>query len=483
MIGRALGLPLGATLVDVIRGYGRQGDLPATPEPGRQMQLGYALLASVTVPIVLATAETHLGPGIRYLDVVALCAAYALVTVAMVAMPWARLDTRWSLAAVALPAVFVASLSALTGAGTSPYTAIYAPVLAIAGWYLPFRYLAATIGLVVATELWRAVALDGSRSIEQLTIMLPFDLAVAIAAFTSSTFLRRSLTSTRLDQVQMAATLEAIRGLGMDPDADVLHDLERAMQRVFDARATVVKLDTERPGIQPLAPVILEGNIATVLVPGVTRLHALVTLEGRRPFSNQELRLAAILAEAAGRTVDVRDATPGARDESDRDYLTGLMNRRALERDIAEELAGSAEQGAVALMLVDLDGFKALNDRHGHAAGDGALVHMADVLMTTARRLDRVYRTGGDEFAVLIRRAGEEEGTRMADRVIRALANPKRRAREIGVPDFSVSIAVAVPSPDWSPTELFEAAQATMVRAKAAGGGVVHLYAKELSDA
>lgn len=311
MIGRTLGLPLGATIADLVRGNGRQGDLPATPARGRQMHVGYALLAALAVPIVLATAEGHLGDGIRYLDVVALCGVYALATICLLFVPWHRLDTRWSFVGAALPVVFVASLSALTGAGLSPYSALYAPILAIAGWYLPLGHVAALVTLVVTTELWRAAALDGSRSVEQLVIALPFDVAVAAAAWASSRWLRISLTSTRLDQVQMAATLVAIRELGVDPKSNLLHELERSIERVFDARATAVTLSASRPGGHTLATAVLQGNVATVPVPGATKLHALVTLEGRREFSSHELRLAAILAEAAGRALDVREVMAG----------------------------------------------------------------------------------------------------------------------------------------------------------------------------
>jgi len=323
MIGRALGLPLGGTLTDLVRGADRQDDLPATPEPGRQMQIGYALLAALSVPIVLATAGTHLGPGILYTDVITLCAVYGLMTIAMLGVPWSRLDSQWALASVALPIVFVASLSALTGGGSSVYSAIYAPVLAIAGWYLPLRYVAATIGLLIATEVWRATALDGSRSIDQLAVMLPFDLAVAIGAFMSSTWLHRSLVSTRLDQVQMAATLEAVQGLGLDPASDVMRDLERAMERVFDARATIVRLDMARSE-QPVVPIVRDGT-ATILVAGTDRLHGLVTLDGGRAFSANELRLAQLLAEAAGRTLDASETIPAIAENADSDFMTGLF--------------------------------------------------------------------------------------------------------------------------------------------------------------
>ncbi|HUG86821.1 MAG TPA: hypothetical protein VMM13_19785 [Euzebya sp.] len=312
MIGRTLGLPLAMTIADLVRGNGRQGDLPVTPDRGRQMHVGFALLCALAVPIVLATAEGHLGAGIRYPDVVALCGVYAAATIGLVLVPWQRFDIRWSFVGAALPVVFVASLSAMTGAGSSPYAALYAPILAIAGWYLPLGQVVALVALVVTTEIWRATALDGSRSLDQLAINLPFDVAVAVAASASARWLRKSLISTRLDQVQMAATLDAIRSLGVNPTSNVLRELERSMESIFDARATAVTLSASRPGGNAFPTAVLVGNVATVLVPGATRLHALVTLEGHSEFTSHELRLAAILAETAGRTLDARTATAGS---------------------------------------------------------------------------------------------------------------------------------------------------------------------------
>lgn len=479
MIGRALGLPLGANIADLIQGNGRQGDLPATPEQGRPMHLGYALLATLAVPVVLATAERHLGPGIRYLDVVALCAVYGLVTMALLAVPWSRLDARWSVAAVALPIIFVASLSALTGGGSSPYSAIYAPVLAIAGWYLPPRHVAAAVGLVIVTELWRAAALDGSRSVEQLAVMLPFDIAVVVGASASSTWLRRSLTSTRLHQVQMAATLDSIRELGVHPESNVLTELERAMQRVFDAHATAVMLSTSKLGGGSLAPALLRGNVATIIVPGASRLHALVTLEGHRAFTKHELRLAAILAEVAGRTLDARDTMTKTRDEADRDPLTGLYNRRALERDLTLALDGGlVDDDPLALLFIDLDRFKTLNDDYGHAAGDAVLIRLAGVLRTTARDDDRLYRFGGDEFAIVLRGVASDEAMSVADRLIEAFAEPGRRGDDPELPPVHASIGVVMAEPGSTPAHVLAAADQAMYAAKRSGGAVARLYSE-----
>jgi diguanylate cyclase (GGDEF)-like protein len=395
----------------------------------------------------------------------------------LLAVPWPRLDSRWSLAAIALPIIFVASLSALTGGGESPYSAIYAPILAIAGWYLPLRYLAAAIGLVIATEMWRAVALDGSRSVDQLAVMLPFDIAVAVGASASSTFLRRSLTSTRLDQVQMAATLDAIRALGSDPDGNILHDLERAMERVFDARAKAVTLSTARTGDRILAPALLDGNVATVIVSGASKLHALVTLEGFRPFTKQELRLAAILAETAGRTLDAHDALGATGESANRDSLTGLLNRRALVRDLTMALHGKdADDETVALLFVDLDGFKAINEQFGHDAGDAVLVRLAGLMRGAARDQDRVYRFSGDEFAIVLRGVASGDAVAVATRLIDAAAGSGRRRGEVAVPPVGASVGVALAEPGWTASQLMSAAESAMHAAKNAGGSraVVH---------
>jgi diguanylate cyclase (GGDEF)-like protein len=85
------------------------------------------------------------------------------------------------------------------------------------------------------------------------------------------------------------------------------------------------------------------------------------------------------------------------------DPLTGLLNRRGFFRDLARAVAFRTRyETPVALLLADLDGFKALNDVHGHEAGDRALVHLATLLRSNVRASDSVGRLGGDEFAVIL---------------------------------------------------------------------------------
>src|SRR6185369_1900900 len=87
---------------------------------------------------------------------------------------------------------------------------------------------------------------------------------------------------------------------------------------------------------------------------------------------------------------------------------TGLANRRALERTLAAALGrAGARARSVGLLMLDLDGFKAINDTHGHAAGDEALREVARRLSRSVRERDLVARLGGDEFVVVLTDLGD----------------------------------------------------------------------------
>ena len=98
------------------------------------------------------------------------------------------------------------------------------------------------------------------------------------------------------------------------------------------------------------------------------------------------------------------------------DPLTGVLNRRGMTRRLSEHLAGCSSRGAV-LLLLDLDHFKAINDTHGHRAGDDALCGVADALRAHVRAGDLVARTGGEEFVVGCLDADADEAASLAERL------------------------------------------------------------------
>jgi len=104
------------------------------------------------------------------------------------------------------------------------------------------------------------------------------------------------------------------------------------------------------------------------------------------------------------------------------DALTGLANLRRFRSRLAHELARTQRSGhALSLILIDLDGFKAINDQHGHAAGDAVLIHAARTLAASMRQIDEVCRIGGDEFAVICPDTPIEGARTLAERARAAL--------------------------------------------------------------
>lgn len=152
------------------------------------------------------------------------------------------------------------------------------------------------------------------------------------------------------------------------------------------------------------------------------------------------------------------------------DPLTGLSNRRDMERRGASLILSSRRHGDTLLaMVIDLDHFKQVNDRHGHAQGDAALVLTAELLQEVARPEDCVARIGGEEFVVLLART-QGVGAQAFDQRLRA-AMAERAPARLGFPlDYSAGWALLRPG-DRHVHDLLARADAALYAAKAAGRG------------
>lgn len=154
---------------------------------------------------------------------------------------------------------------------------------------------------------------------------------------------------------------------------------------------------------------------------------------------------------------------------ADSDPLTGVLNRRAFDEAACAACAAARTRGqAFAVIAFDLDAFKALNDRHGHATGDAALRLLVDAARADIRAGDLIGRLGGDEFAIALPRAGGDFAERIASRLRRTLAGMVRQST--GMPRFTVSFGVAASA---DPSESFVAtlarADEALYHAKQAG--------------
>ncbi|QOC21090.1 GGDEF domain-containing protein [Wenzhouxiangella sp. AB-CW3] len=150
--------------------------------------------------------------------------------------------------------------------------------------------------------------------------------------------------------------------------------------------------------------------------------------------------------------------------EAQTDSLTGVGNRLAFDRVLKREMARSERHGSpLALLLIDLDGFKQINDTLGHSAGDRVLRKLAKALKNSLREHEDLFRVGGDEFAVVL----TEFESRDQDAVINRLKSITRDHR-IG-PGLSLSIGMACWSPGCSARQLFDLADRALYRDKARG--------------
>jgi len=152
------------------------------------------------------------------------------------------------------------------------------------------------------------------------------------------------------------------------------------------------------------------------------------------------------------------------------DARTGLANMRAVDRAIEKELEGLEDDGQASVLMLDLDHFKRLNDRHGHPAGDEALRVFAEILRSCVRQEDLAGRYGGEEFVVILPGLDVEAATEIAER-IRRRTESTSLVLGPGVNDrMTVSIGVAsAPVNGRSRTELLRASDAALYQAKEAG--------------
>jgi diguanylate cyclase (GGDEF)-like protein len=142
------------------------------------------------------------------------------------------------------------------------------------------------------------------------------------------------------------------------------------------------------------------------------------------PFTEAEHRFVGRFADAAGLVLDSARTRAKLSQLAQTDDLTGMLNRRgffdAAERELAR---ASRESVDTALLVVDVDDLKRVNDRHGHSVGDELLARVAATISARTRRGDIIGRLGGDEFAVVLPGATQESAANLAEELESLLAN------------------------------------------------------------
>jgi len=275
---------------------------------------------------------------------------------------------------------------------------------------------------------------------------------------------------------------EQLQGVLGDRVGTILHayEPEDALRLAVAHRPSVVLLDVNLPRVDGLKlcrhlkenPATRDATILFLTVEqNVERLaRALETGAAdyiRKPFDPVELRARVEVALRLGRMIAL------LRDQAWIDPLTGLKNRAAL--DDALEAASAAflrvDQPA-ALLLVDLDHFKRVNDEHGHGVGDALLRGVGAAIQAGCRPYDTPARFGGDEFAVLYTQVEPPGAIHAAKRVLEALRGVRARCGERAIEARgSAGLVCAVRgSPPFCAAELMQQADEALYEAKRAGG-------------
>jgi diguanylate cyclase (GGDEF)-like protein len=151
-----------------------------------------------------------------------------------------------------------------------------------------------------------------------------------------------------------------------------------------------------------------------------------------------------------------------------RDPLVPLANRRGMLRELETMIARhNRHETPAAMLFVDLDGLKILNDSFGHMGGDAALVNVAEKLLEGTRATDCVARLGGDEFCVLLEHADEKSALETAERLVDAIAGEDFLFEGAPMP-LSVAIGVTLIEKGDTPATVLARADKAMYRVKAA---------------
>ncbi|CAM5788142.1 diguanylate cyclase [Rhizobacter fulvus] len=192
----------------------------------------------------------------------------------------------------------------------------------------------------------------------------------------------------------------------------------------------------------------------------------------------QPLRETQAVGQALQRAADM---LARAQHLANHDGLTGLCNRMLFDELARRELAAARRYGrALAVLAIDLDGFKEVNDKHGHAAGDLVLKTASDRILSMSRSTDTVARLGGDEFAMLLPGADRDGASRFAATLVEALARPYPG---VGTA-VSASIGVALLSEAGTTvTTVLKRADGALYDAKRAGKNRVMVWSDTVADA
>ena len=292
-------------------------------------------------------------------------------------------------------------------------------------------------------NVYRAVYADGAPN------STPAERRRALVGFAAGSFQIKDLAAAAVGSLpsQVAIQLDVDKKTVIGPKGE-LEDPASAPIKVADRTWLLVVRDPNRPDVS--LPILL----------GVVGLALAAVLGALNFVWSREERIRVLQREA------------------DEDSLTGLKNRRRFEEEVQAAMARSRRDGTTgALLMLDLDHFKRVNDTRGHPAGDRLIKSIAEILRRRTRESDLLARLGGDEFAVLLPSSRPAEANLVAEVIVGAVRD--YRGEEEGFEPITCSVGVAIfgEDPLMSYPTLLSEADTAMYAAKDAGGDGFRVFA------
>lgn len=199
-----------------------------------------------------------------------------------------------------------------------------------------------------------------------------------------------------------------------------------------------------------------------------------------RPLFDMQGNLSGFIASIVDNTFH-HNTEERLRDIAETDHLTKLPNRLALTNRLANSLERIERRGAMAMLSLDLDGFKNVNDTMGHDAGDKLLVLVANRILKVLRKEDFLARLGGDEFIVLLEQLADSEvASAVANKILTAINKPFIIESEEVFISSSIGICFAVAGQKATSTQLMKQADIAMYHAKDMGRNTIQYYSSNL---
>jgi diguanylate cyclase (GGDEF)-like protein len=405
----------------------------------REVNLGHFQdTNSVVISAFVALSAAHLvspNPGLSIISIASAVVAAALYETVDILLLTAFMV---SAKTVTFGRFFWASLS--SQAITWPWLDCLGILLGVIGWYAPWALplMGAPLALVLMASSSRVEATEDRARLDGL-----LKATTEILAATTVETVTDAATSS------VAALVEASQG----------------------------RIDINEP---------LEGELGAPLVTDRFGTRYLIVAPRdalMRRYSDHDQRLLETVASITASALDKAVLHEDVQEQATRDALTGLTNRRAFEAELASNAIGRRSDDTSGVMFLDLDGFKQINDEHGHKAGDEVLIETAKRLLRSVRDSDTVARLGGDEFTVLLRGVhNNDEAIVIAERILAAMREPMRLSAGVDV-QTTPSLGIALASDNHTdPNELLKSADAAMYEAKRAGKDCWRLRQDAASD-